>query len=430
MDEFWTDASDAADPAVRFGVGVDFRVLGPVQVWDQQDQLHIGAPRTRTVLALLLAMAGELVSVDRIVDELWPADPPGDARLLAQGYVSRLRRAFRAGIEGGQGSDRIVTRKPGYVLVVEEQELDVQRFSGLVAQARSARIARRLSRTVTLFRRAQEEWRGTPYADVDRTPSLAAEATRLEELRLQALEEQFDTELAVENKHDLVPELTKHTNAYPLRSRLVAQLMLALHRGGRSPEALELYQRTIRALADELGLDPPAELQQLQLAILRNEHRLLSVAQLTGAERPATGAPGVVDMAPARAAGSPVVLDVTGPTYRPPIYIQKRQYLTAYPDATVHGDSRVEQKVWLTSGTYTVSQLMGDAEVRVADTVYLKEGNYTWRDRLVPDTSHRYRHETTLVPDDPAGDPIGWADYWRLSVTGEYVWGSKLNPEF
>jgi DNA-binding SARP family transcriptional activator len=407
---------------------VDFRVLGPVQVWDETDQLDIGAPRNRTVLALLLATAGELVSVDKIVDELWPTEPPAEARLLAQGYVSRLRRALRTGATGPQGSDRIITRRPGYVLLADEEELDTRRFARLVKQARSARTGGHLSRTVTLFRRAQAEWRGIPFADAPRTPALDAEATRLEELRVQALEEQFDTELAVENKLDLVPELTKYANLYPLRSRLVALLMLALHRGGRSPEALDLYQHTVRALADELGLDPPAELQQLQLAILRNEQSLLSISQL------ATRQPGVrssEEAEPARAAGSPIALTVDGPTYRPPIYDVKRQYLTAYPDAAVHGDSRIERKVWLTNGTYAVSQLMGDAEEQIADTVDLHEGTYLWKDRLVPASSHRYRHETTLVPDTPAGDPISWTDnYWRLAVTGEYVWGSKLNPEF
>jgi DNA-binding SARP family transcriptional activator len=407
---------------------VDFRVLGPIQVWDQTDQLDIGAPRNRTVLALLLASPGQLVSVNRIVDELWPAAPPTDARLLAQGYVSRLRRALRGGATGAQGSDRLVTRRPGYVLTAEEQELDTRRFAHLVKQARSARVAGHLSRTVTLFRRAQDEWHGVPFADAPRTPALDAEAIRLEELRVQALEEQFDTELAVENKHDLVPELTKYTTLYPLRSRLVAQLMLALHRSGRSPEALELYRHTIHALADELGLDPPAELRQLQLAILRNEQSLLSISQLAG-RLPAVGSSEAAE--PARPAGSPITLTVAGPTYRPPIYDVKRQYLTAYPDAAVHGESSIERTVWLTNGTYTVSQLMGDAEEQIADTVDLHEGTYTWKDRLVPASSHRYRHETTLVPDTPSGDPVSWTDnYWRLAVTGEYVWGSKLNPEF
>jgi DNA-binding SARP family transcriptional activator/tetratricopeptide (TPR) repeat protein len=241
---------------------VEFRVLGPLEVRDQGTVVDLGPPRIRVVCGLLLARPGELVGVERFVDELWPVQPPQDARALVRDYVSRLRRALRSGPSGAQ---RVVTRKPGYLLRIEDQELDLQRFEQLVADARAAE---RPHRAVELFRLAHDLWRGEPFADVPRTPSIAAIATWLTERRLTTREEQFDAALAAGQHADIVTGLTEFVGAYPLRERPAGQLMLALYRCGRQAEALEQYQRTQRVLAEDVGVDPGADLRGLHQQIL------------------------------------------------------------------------------------------------------------------------------------------------------------------
>jgi DNA-binding SARP family transcriptional activator/tetratricopeptide (TPR) repeat protein len=241
------------------GAAVEFCVLGPLEVRDQGMIVDLGPPRVRATCGILLVRPGNLVTIDQFVDELWPEQPPPDARALVRGYVSRLRRAL------GSNADRVVTRKPGYLLLVEGQELDLHRFERLVADARSADDPRR---AVELFRQALGLWRGEPFADVPRTASIAAATTRLTEQRLTTREECFDAALAAGQHADVVTELTEFVRANPLRERAAGQLMLAMYRCGRQAEALEQYQRTRRALAEQAGVDPGAELRQLHQRIL------------------------------------------------------------------------------------------------------------------------------------------------------------------
>jgi DNA-binding SARP family transcriptional activator/tetratricopeptide (TPR) repeat protein len=246
---------------------VEFGVLGPLEVTHQGAPVAVGPPRNRTVLAILLERANDLVSVEQLVDELWPHRPPAQARALVRGYVSRIRRALR----NSSAADRLVTRKPGYLMRVEDGELDVHRFESLIADARIARQAGRLGQSVTLMRQAHRLWRGTPFADLPPTAIITAWATRLAELRLASLEELYDTVLADGHDGGIATELTELVVEHPLRERFVAQLMLALHRGGRTADALTAYQQVKQRLADELGIDPGTQLQQLHLAILRND---------------------------------------------------------------------------------------------------------------------------------------------------------------
>jgi DNA-binding SARP family transcriptional activator/Tfp pilus assembly protein PilF len=250
---------------------VEFAVLGPLDVTYQGRSLTVGTPRDRTVLAVLLARANDLVAVDVLVDELWPRQPPPQARTLVHGYVSRIRRALRAGPAGPAVADRLITHKPGYLIRVEHGELDLHRFEQFVADGRGALRAGRPEEALTSFRRAQELWRGTPFADLPATPIISGTATRLAELRLAALEELYETALALGQNAGMVAELTALTSEHPLRERLVGQLMLALHSGGRTADALAAYQDIHRRLADNLGIDPGAQLQRLRLAILRND---------------------------------------------------------------------------------------------------------------------------------------------------------------
>jgi DNA-binding SARP family transcriptional activator/tetratricopeptide (TPR) repeat protein len=246
---------------------VEFHILGPLEICVQGRPIDVGTPRTRAVLAVLLAQPGTVVSVDRFVDELWPDRPPPDARALIHGQVSRVRRALR----GAGAADRLVTRKPGYLLRVEDGELDVHRFERLVGEARTARQAGDLERCLELFARAHRLWRGTPLADVPSTPAIAGAVTAMTEQRLTTLEERFAVAIDAGHDADVVAELTELVNAHPLRERFVAQLTRALYCSGRTADALNAYQKAKKQLADELGVAPGPELQQLELAILRGE---------------------------------------------------------------------------------------------------------------------------------------------------------------
>ncbi|MGY0231889.1 AfsR/SARP family transcriptional regulator [Longispora urticae] len=230
--------------------------------------LPLGPPRTRAVLGILLVRPGEIVSVGQFVDELWPDQPPAEARPLVHGYLSRLRRALRAAPDGAA---RLVTRKPGYLLHVGDGELDLHRFEDLLGRARSARSAGALDESLRYYRRAHALWRGTPFADAPATPGIDGAVTRLAELRLGSGEEEFAVRLAVGEGAELVAALTEQVDAYPLRERPVGQLMLALHRAGRTAEALDVYRRAVARLAGELGIDPGPELRQVEVAILRGE---------------------------------------------------------------------------------------------------------------------------------------------------------------
>jgi DNA-binding SARP family transcriptional activator len=165
--------------------------------------MPIGTPRVRTVLALLLARPGVLVGIDQMVDELWPQHPPKQARALVHGYVSRLRRALCDGAAG-----RLLTRKPGYLLVVDDGELDSYRFEQLIMQARAARKVGELDRSVELFGEAHGQWRGEPFADVPSTAAVSASAAWLSELRLATIEERIDTALDAGRDAGLIVELT------------------------------------------------------------------------------------------------------------------------------------------------------------------------------------------------------------------------------
>src|SRR5919197_6608114 len=275
---------------------MDFRVLGPLEVGGDEDTLELGGIKQRSVLAMLLLHAGEVVSTDRLTDALWGASPPLTAAKTIQVYVSRLRRAL--------ADDRLVTRQPGYVLYVEPEELDLARFEQLVADARGVsaeNAARKLKEALAL-------WRGPPLADLAYEEFAQAEIARLEEIRIAPIGQRIDAELALGRHADLVPELEAMVARHPLRERFRHQLMLALYRSDRQADALEAYQRARRELSDELGLEPSESLKQLEAAILRQDAELAAphapaqaLAQpqaraATGAtERALLVAPGVLD---------------------------------------------------------------------------------------------------------------------------------------
>jgi DNA-binding SARP family transcriptional activator len=200
---------------------MNFQVLGPLEVGGDEGALALGGIKQRSVLALLLLHANEVVSADRLIDALWGASPPLTARKTIQVYVSRLRAAL--------GNDRLVTRPGGYVLYVEPEELDLARFEQLVAEARRAPAETAASK----LREALALWHGPALADLAYEQFAQAEVARLEELRLAAVEQRVDADLELGRHTELVAELETHVAQHPLREHLRYQLMLALYRSDR-----------------------------------------------------------------------------------------------------------------------------------------------------------------------------------------------------
>jgi DNA-binding SARP family transcriptional activator len=241
---------------------IEFRILGPLEAEREGEAVALGGQKQRALLAALLVRAGETVSTDRLVDELWGAEPPRTATTSLQNFVSQLRKLL--------GPDILVTKPPGYVLRLEADTLDAVRFERLVREARAGSAEKRAA----ALRHALTLWRGTPLAEFAFDSFAQSEIRRLEELRLSALEDRIDAELELGQTGELVGELESLVAEQPLRERLRAQLMLALYRSGRQAEALDAYQSSRRALVDELGIDPGPALQRLHASILRQERAL------------------------------------------------------------------------------------------------------------------------------------------------------------
>ena len=244
----------------------EFRILGALEVVDDDRPLTLGAPQQRAVLAVLLLHRGEVVSIDRLIDALWGERPPGSATKAVQVYVSNLRKALGDGL--------LVTRGRGYVLEAEGAQLDADRFQARVSEGRDALAEGDPQLASARLREALALWRGPALADFAFEPFAQGEAARLEEERLAALEDRIDADLALGRHTALIGELEALVREHPLRERLQAQLMLALYRSGRQADALERYQRARRKLIDELGIEPGRELQELERSILAQDPEL------------------------------------------------------------------------------------------------------------------------------------------------------------
>ena len=240
---------------------MEFRILGTVEVRRDGEALPLGGAKRRALLALLLLHANEVVSADRLVDDLWGERPPQNAAAALHNNVSRLRKLL--------GADLLASRPGGYCLCVDPSVVDLHRFESLVAEAGRAPTEARAA----LLHEALSLWRGPALADLAYEP-VAVEAGRLEEARLAALESRIDADLELARHAELVGELEALVAEHPLRERMRGQLILALYRSGRQAEALDVYRETRRVLADELGLDPSPELRELELAILRQDPTL------------------------------------------------------------------------------------------------------------------------------------------------------------
>jgi DNA-binding SARP family transcriptional activator len=253
---------------------MDFNILGPIEVIEGDRPIALTGAKQRALLGVLLLHANEVVSSDRLIDELWPGDGREEATKKLQMAVSRLRKALAAGQPAAAETSVIVTRSPGYELRVDPQRLDIARFEILVDQARE-----RLERGDPL--RAREHldaalglWRGPPFADLAYESFAQAEIARVDELRLGALETRVQAELALGHHDQVVAELEALISDHPYRERLRGLLMLALYRSDRQADALQAYQDARRALVEELGIEPGEWLRALERGILAQDPAL------------------------------------------------------------------------------------------------------------------------------------------------------------
>ncbi len=239
---------------------MEFRILGPFEAVHDGESLPLGGARQRALLAVLVLHRREVLSTDRLIDELWGERPPATAAKIVQGYVWHLRRALGEGV--------IVTRGRGYVLAIGPGQVDVERFGALAGDGRSALAEKDAARARERLNAALSLWRGEPLSEFAYEPFAQSEIARLQEERLAAVEDRIDADLALGRAGELIGEIESMVREHPLRERLRGQLMLALYRSGRQAEALDAYQTARVQLAEELGLEPGPALKTLQKQIL------------------------------------------------------------------------------------------------------------------------------------------------------------------
>ncbi|WP_051967518.1 AfsR/SARP family transcriptional regulator [Kitasatospora mediocidica] len=269
---------------------MQFRILGPIEVWNGR-RVDLGGPKQRTLMAALLLGAGRVQSVDRLVEALWGDRPPASAHNLVSVYVYQLRKRL-----GPEGASVLLTAPPGYLLQAEEGGIDLHAFEQLAAEARQAARRGDHRLAVSRFRAGLALWRGPVVCGVESALLERLYLPQLEEARLTALEDLVDSEFALGNPAGPIGELRTLVAKHPFRERLHHQLMLALYRSGRRVEALEAYWRVRALLSEEMGIDPGQRLQELMQAILADELPPAASpgAAPSGPDRPAAGVVGAV----------------------------------------------------------------------------------------------------------------------------------------
>ncbi|HEY8107406.1 MAG TPA: BTAD domain-containing putative transcriptional regulator, partial [Gaiellaceae bacterium] len=257
---------------------MQFRILGPIEARLDDGPVGLGAPKQRGLLALLLVNRRRVMTAEQLIDGVWGETPPASALQSLQVYVHGLRRAL--------GAERIETAGHGYRAAVGEDELDLDRFERAFERGRAALAADRAEDAADELREALAIWRGPALADLSEETRRAAEADRLEELRLTALELRLDADLQCGGHDGVVAELEALTAEHPYHERFLQQRMLALYRCDRQAEALEVYRDARKVLSDELGLEPTPATQELERAILRQDPGLEAPAPPARTTRP------------------------------------------------------------------------------------------------------------------------------------------------
>ena len=250
---------------------VQFRLLGPLEAQDGARRVELGRPKQRALLAVLLVHANDVVSLDRLIEELWGDEPPSRAATSLQTYVSNLRRALDPGRPARAPSRVLVSQPPGYRLVVGAGDLDAARFAALAEEGHQLLQVHRPAAAARVLREGLALWRGPALAEVADEAFAQAERNRLEELRVAALEDRVATDLDLGGHAAAVAELEELAGRYRFRERLHGLWMLALYRSGRQAEALQAFAAARRALAEELGIDPGRWLRQLETGILHQD---------------------------------------------------------------------------------------------------------------------------------------------------------------
>lgn len=254
---------------------LEFRILGPLEALRGGRPIALGGDKQRALLALLLLQPNETVSSERLIDELWGEHPPGTAAKTLQVHISRLRKALTA----GGGEDMVLTRAHGYEIRLAPDRLDSRRFERLVAHGRAENAAGRADAAAEALEEALGLWRGPPLADLAYESFAQQEITRLEELRVAALEALVEARLSLGRHSEVVPELERLVAEHPYREGLHAQLMLALYRCDRQADALQAYQSARRRLVEDLGIEPGERLRELERAILTQDPALAAPAR-------------------------------------------------------------------------------------------------------------------------------------------------------
>ena len=259
-------ATDALPNGYRPPV-LEFRILGPLEVVGPHGPVHLGGPKQRATLAILLLNANRVVSIDRLADELYAGRAPVTAATQVHRHISELRKAL------GEEA-RLETRAPGYVLHLSADQFDLRRFERLTEEATQALARGEAETAFELQRDALALWRGSALADFEHERFAQNATGRLEEILQAALEQRLDAELALGRHRDLVGELGELAKQHPLHEPFAVRLMLALYRSGRQADALDVYRETRTRLVDGFGIDPGHELRELERAILNHDPAL------------------------------------------------------------------------------------------------------------------------------------------------------------
>jgi DNA-binding SARP family transcriptional activator/streptogramin lyase len=393
--------------------GLRYLILGPLEIRDGATEIALRGGRQRKLLAILVLHDGEVVSSDKLIDELWAGKPPGTAAKALQGYVSSLRKQL--------GPETVETLGAGYRLKLGAEQVDTHEFEELLA---AARLLERGPAAAKL-REALALWRGPALADFAYEDFAQHEIERLEELRLSAVERRIDLELALGHHDDLVPELETLVRAHPLRERLRAHLMVALYRSGRQAEALEAYGDGRAVLLDELGLEPSEELQALQRAILAHDPSLeapprVDAPRAAGADGPRKRwklrrplAAAVLGLAILGGAAATIVLsrERTAEIVVPPNSVAR---------IVASGDT-MGIRSYAGVGTEPAAVAVGAGGVWVANS---GDGTVT---RLDPATGRFERNYAIGADDDVSDIAVGFGTVWVADGNGETV--TPIDPK-
>lgn len=256
----------------REGDALDYRILGPLEVFDDGEAIDIGTPQQRALLANLLLQANRVVATEQILEGLWPSDPVGKEATLWV-YISRLRSILDPDREGHRKSSVLVTHDHGYSLVVGPDEVDAHRFEEL-AQQGSELLRDDPAAAADVLRSALSLWRGAALEDFTYDDFAQFDASRLEDLRLTALEDRLEADIRGGNHRKAVGELDQLVTKHPHRERFVGQQMIALYRSGRPADALRSMERHCKTIGEELGIEPSPELRRIEEQVLLHDQRL------------------------------------------------------------------------------------------------------------------------------------------------------------